>query len=221
MNAAAPSAAIELPCPLCRQAGSVLFHRDRLRQYRLCPTCELIFVPAADWLPAAAEKARYDLHRNDPDDPAYRNFLARLFVPLQQRLAAGAAGLDFGCGPGPAMAAMLREAGHPVDLYDPFYAPDATVWEKQYDFIVASEVFEHLCQPGQELERLWTRLKPGGWLGVLTQPRLDTHRFATWSYIRDPTHVAFFAPRTLAWLANHWQAEMIQADRDVTLFRHP
>ena len=58
------------------------------------------------------------------NDAGYRRFLSKLADPLMARLAPGARGLDYGCGPGPALAAMLREAGHEVALYDPFFAPD-------------------------------------------------------------------------------------------------
>jgi len=44
-------------------------------------------------------------------DPRYRRFLARLAEPLIAHLPKGARGLDFGCGPGPTLSLMLREAG--------------------------------------------------------------------------------------------------------------
>ena len=116
--------AINVSCPLCDAHGAVLFNRDSHRDYYRCVACRLVFVPPQAWLTAAAEKAEYDLHRNQVDDPGYRNFLNRLFQPLQARLAATAEGLDFGCGPGPALATMLTEAGHNMTLYDRFYAPD-------------------------------------------------------------------------------------------------
>ena len=41
-------------------------------------------------------------------------FLGRLAEPLVERLDPGASGLDFGCGPGPALAAMLTRRGYTV-----------------------------------------------------------------------------------------------------------
>ena len=70
----------------------------------------------------------------------------------------------------PALAAMLRERGLTVALYDPFYAPDESVWSRAYDFITATEVLEHLHEPARELDRLFAALRPGGWLGVMTKP---------------------------------------------------
>ena len=83
-------------CPLCNSFRSLPFCRDRRRPYRRCEQCQLVFVPPGYHLSLAAEKAEYDLHCNCPDDSGYRNFLARLFRPLCERLPAGARGLDYG-----------------------------------------------------------------------------------------------------------------------------
>ena len=204
---AAREGAGETPlCPLCGDTRVSPYHRDRRRDYLTCATCELVFVPPDQHLPAAEEKAYYDLHDNSPDDPGYRRFLLRLFTPLARRLAPGARGLDFGSGPGPTLSGMFEAAGHAVALYDPHYAPDRSVLSHRYDFITLSEVAEHLARPGRELDRLWARLEPGGWLAIMTKRVRDRQAFATWHYIADPTHVAFFSEATFRWLAARWSA---------------
>ncbi|GAB3318266.1 class I SAM-dependent methyltransferase [Haliea atlantica] len=211
-----------LHCPLCGGGASAGdFHRDRRRPYRQCGTCQLVFVPPAWLLDAEGEKAEYDLHRNAVDDPGYRRFLSRLAAPLLQRLPAASAGLDFGCGPGPALAAMLEEAGHRVALYDLFYHADIAVWRECYDFITATEVVEHLHAPGAELDRLWAHLRPGGWLGVMTKLVRDREAFAGWHYKNDPTHVCFFSRQTWQWWAARQGtvAEFVAAD--ALLLRKP
>ena len=72
-----------------------------------------------------------------------------------------ARGLDFGCGPAPALAAMLEEGGCVMNLYDPFYRPDRGSLGQSYQFITATEVVEHLHRPGEELAALWEALEPG------------------------------------------------------------
>lgn len=126
----------------------------------------------------------------------------RLTRPLCERLAPGARGLDFGAGPGPTLSVMFEEAGHPMAIYDPFYAPDDSVLEQTYDFITASEVVEHLFAPGETLARLAAMLCPGGWLGLMTKRAGDREAFARWHYILDPTHVAFFSAASFRWLAD-------------------
>lgn len=207
-------------CPLCAGA-SLPYLEDRRRAYRQCGTCRLVFVPPAWHLDAAAEKAEYDLHRNRVDDPGYRRFLSRLADPLLARLPPAAHGLDFGCGSGPALAAMLGEAGHRVALYDVFYHPDESVWERRFAFVTATEVVEHLHRPGPELARLWQRLRPGGWLGVMTKLVRTPQAFAGWHYKNDPTHVCFFSRETWRWWASRQGAQLEFVAADALLLRKP
>ena len=204
----------EIYCPLCAGVEITAYFSDRNRPYLYCSTCGLVFVPPEGYLSRGAEKAEYELHQNKVDDPGYRAFLSRLLCPLVERLPSGAHGLDFGCGPGPALAHMLREMGFEVSLYDSFFVPDESTLDAQYDFICATEVVEHLHRPAQELERLWSLLRPGGWMGVMTKLVLDRTAFARWHYKNDPTHVCFFSVDTWCWWArNHGASvEIIGAD---------
>lgn len=208
-----------VPCPLCNCENTLEFHRDRRRQYLRCQRCLLVFVPPQFFLSPEQEKAEYDLHQNEVDDPGYRQFLGRLAEPLSQRLAVGACGLDFGCGPGPALAAMLREQGYGVSLYDIFYHPDPGVLNERYDFVCATEVVEHLHCPGRVLEQLWQLLNPGGTLGVMTKLVKDQQAFAGWHYKNDATHVCFFSEQTWQWWAREYSAELERIGADVMLLR--
>jgi predicted TPR repeat methyltransferase len=116
---------------------------------------------------------------------------------------------------------MLREHGHEVALYDLYYAPDLTVFEQQWDFITATEVIEHLGQPGQELQRLWHCLKPGGLLALMTKRVTSPQAFSTWHYKNDPTHISFFSESTFQWLASEWRAELEIVADDVVILRKP
>lgn len=206
-------------CTLCGAADTRWLCRDRQRDYFRCPGCELVSVPATQFLSAADEKARYDQHRNSPDDPGYRAFLSRLLKPMLERLPPGSHGLDFGSGPGPTLSLLFAEAGHSMVIYDPFYAPDASVLERQYDFVTASEVVEHLRQPRQELDRLWACVKPGGALGLMTSFVPEGRPLTDWRYTRDLTHICFYSRATFAWLAAQWQAELDIRGNDVILLR--
>lgn len=206
-------------CPLC-DAGEVMFFcQDNSRDYFRCSSCYLVFVPPAQLLSGKEEKARYDLHENSDDDPGYRKFLSRLFDPLNERLPAKSSGLDFGSGPGPTLSVMLEEAGHDVVLYDSFYAPDDAVFNKQYDFITATEVLEHLYDPKMELNRLWHCLKQRGRLGIMTKLVLDQEAFLKWHYKDESSHVCFFSRETFKWLAIRWQAELTFINEDVMIFQ--
>ena len=145
--------------------------------------------------------------------------LSRLTLPLVERLSSGAHGLDFGCGPGPALAHMLRETGFRMSLYDSFFVPDQAALNKGYDFICATEVVEHLHRPAQELDRLWSLLRPGGWMGVMTKLVLDSTAFADWHYKNDPTHVCFFSEDAWRWWAQNHGANLEIIGADVILLR--
>jgi len=206
-------------CPLCREIGTELFFADDIRTYLRCSHCRLVFVPKRFWLDADEERAVYALHRNAPDDPGYRQFLSRLSIPLSQRLETGSHGLDFGCGPGPALAAMLAEHGHRTDLFDPFFVDDRAVFTRRYDFICATEVVEHLRDPDREFTTLFSLLKPKGWLGIMTKRVIDRNAFSRWHYIRDPTHICFYSRATFAYLARRFHAEYEVVDKDVIVMR--
>lgn len=208
-----------LPCPLCESRRTMPYHRDARRDYRVCPRCTLVFVPPHQRLAPEQERSVYDQHRNAPDDMGYRRFLARLFDPLSARLAPTVEGLDFGSGPGPTLSVMFEEAGHPMRIYDPFYAPDEAALERSYDFITATEVAEHLFEPGRELARLADLLRPGGWLGLMTKRVTTLEAFAEWHYILDPTHVCFFSEASFAWLGETLGMTVEFPAADVVLMR--
>jgi hypothetical protein len=207
-----------LPCSLCT-ASTFLFDEDSARRYYRCSCCQLVLVDPQSWLTRDAEKRHYDFHQNDPRDTGYRQFLNRLFEPLHERLAPSCRGLDFGSGPGPTLSLMFAEAGHCMQIYDPFYAPDQSLLQRKYDFITASEVVEHLHQPGRELTRLWSLLEVGGWLGIMTKRVRSLEAFRSWHYKLDPTHVSFFSLETFAWLADRLAAHWLVVGDDVILFR--
>ncbi|HEX2188661.1 MAG TPA: class I SAM-dependent methyltransferase [Longimicrobiaceae bacterium] len=191
------------------------------RRYLECPVCGLVYLDPAHRPAPEAELAHYGTHRNDPADPGYRAFLDRLAAPLVERLPPGAEGLDYGSGPGPALAAMLRERGFAVEVWDPFFAPDPAPLGRAYDFVTCTETAEHFFSPAHELRRLDALLRPGGWLGVMTELYTGERAFGEWRYARDPTHVCFYRPETLRWIAERrgWALEL--PARDVAFFRKP
>lgn len=206
-------------CPLCdTDENAKIYHHDHYRDYYSCPTCHLVFVPPEQHLSSQKEKAHYDLHQNSPDDQDYRQFLRRLFLPMQERLSPGSHGLDFGSGPGPTLSGMFEGAGHFMTLYDHFYAQDHSVFQHEYDFITSTEVLEHLHHPNMELTRLWRRLKPGGYLGIMTKLRPSKESFSDWHYKNDPTHVCFYSRTTFEWLADCWDSHLTFLDYDVMVF---
>lgn len=207
-------------CPLCG-ADAWPFVPGAARGALRCGVCRLTFVPECGQLSPAAERERYARHRNGPGDAGYRGFLNRLLAPLAERLAPGAEGLDFGCGPGPAVSVMMQERGFRMRDWDPFFMPEEDPLAADYDFITCTEVLEHLRRPRETLERLDGLLRPGGLLGVMTLLLEDDDAFGAWWYARDPTHIAFYRPETLEWIAawRGWSLERLP--RGAALLRKP
>jgi 2-polyprenyl-3-methyl-5-hydroxy-6-metoxy-1,4-benzoquinol methylase len=153
------------------------------------------------------EKKLYDLHQNQIDDPGYLRFLSRLATPLLDTLPSARRILDYGCGPTPALASLLTQAGHHVTVYDPFYFPSTRPLQARYQAITCSEVAEHFHHPFDEFAFLDTLLEEGGWLGVMTCFQTEDQRFGQWHYRRDPTHVCFYRRETFEVIAfqRDWQ----------------
>jgi hypothetical protein len=208
-------------CPVCRDHEAVGFALLAGRRYWRCAACEATFLDPGQRPDRAAELAHYRTHRNDPADPGYRHFLTRLAGPLLGRLPPASSILDYGCGAGPALAAMLHEAGHRVSLWDPFFHPDPAALEGRYDAVTLTEVAEHFHVPWREFDRLGMLVRPGGLVALMTCLQTDDARFADWHYRRDPTHVVFYREATLRHIAatRGWQLEL--PVKDVALFRVP
>ena len=204
-------------CPLCGGTSAPFHHSDRL--FLSCGACALVFVPARQHLSLEQERSRYSTHRNSPEDSGYRAFLDRLLIPLTARLVTGACGLDYGSGPGPAVSTMMRERGFVMADYDPFFAPDEAPLRATYDFVTCTEVVEHLRRPIDAFSHIDALLRPGGVFGILTGVLESDNEFAPWWYHRDVTHIAFYRPNTLEWIARHFHWRLERASRDAAFFQ--
>jgi SAM-dependent methyltransferase len=210
----------EASCPLCgtKQTNELVQGPDE-RHYYLCGCCQLIVAAPGSFLSIPEEEAVYLQHENSIQNEGYVTFLKRAIQPALPWLQTGMHGLDYGCGPGPTLATLMQQAGMPCDNWDPIFFPelDST---KTYDYIFATECFEHFYHPAQELDKLLSLLKKGGILTVMTQLRPEAALFKNWYYPRDPTHVSFYAPHTFTWICEAYALEKLYSDgKRVLVFR--
>lgn len=188
------------------------------RRYYLCCNCYLIFVDRSFHLPPEEEKKRYDTHNNSIDDQGYVSFLNRLIEPMLPYLDLSMRGLDYGCGPGPTLSKILEGEGIECENYDPFFLDRPLV--PPYDFIFATECFEHFHYPGKEIGQICSLLRNGDYLGVMTELWTDLDDFADWYYLKNSTHVSFFHKKTLKFLKSKFGLDLLQSDdRRVALFK--
>jgi len=184
-------------CPLCCHKGSKrLAHRTRKgRQFWHCLQCQLIFVDPAARPGRQLEEDLYRQHRNGPEHPGYVAFLRRIIDPALPLLTPAMRGLDYGCGPGPTLSVLLEREGLNCHNYDPLFFPDLPAGP--FDFIFATECFEHFHAPAREIQRLQELLKTDGHLFVMTDLWYEGIDLRTWSYLCDPTHVSFYHRHTI------------------------
>ena len=186
-------------CLLCTAEVSYYYQHQTYHYYR-CNNCKSVMMDPKDRLSLDKEKARYDQHNNNVYDPGYRKFVKPLVEEILRNYQVNSKGLDYGSGPGPVAAVMLKEKGLSVNLYDPFYNPDTGVLKNKYDYIICSEVIEHFFCPAREFDTLKALLDKGGSLFCMTELLRDNLDFANWHYKNDPTHVFFYHPEALEWI---------------------
>jgi SAM-dependent methyltransferase len=207
-------------CPLCGARDGRAYVSAGGRDYLSCAACALVWLTPEQRPDRAAELGEYLLHENDPGDAGYRKHLSKLTDRVLPLLKRGARGLDFGCGPGPAISVMLGEQGMVVADYDPFFADDREALLRWYDFVCSTEVVEHFHNPRGSFDLLAQLLKPGGVLGIMTRLRTPDIDFARWHYIAERSHVAFYAPETMQWIGYHYGWRVDIYPPDVVIFRN-
>lgn len=175
--------------------------------YYYCPGCGFLFIEGDKIPPPGQEKERYLKHINSPDERGYvemlEDFLRRGVTAFGNDIRTA---LDFGCGPGPVLAGLLKEMGIEVDVYDIYFFPGKAYEVKTYDLITCTEVLEHVRDPLAMLSRLKNHLNRGGLLAVMTlfHPVGEAggdEVFNRWWYRRDPTHISFFCRKTFETIA--------------------
>ena len=205
-------------CPLCdgnntRHIGD-LVGRPSLR----CGTCDLLFVHPDFHLLPEMELQRYLTHRNNRDDSGYLVFLERLIAPLVALVTPGSEILDFGSGPTPVMAELMRERGYRVEIYDPFFSVDISVLDRTYDAVACCETAEHFRFPIDDWSKIMKCMRQGSMLGVMTLMYNDNMDVIRWWYAQDPTHICFYSSCTMEWIAAHFGLQLDIVNDRVVLF---
>ncbi len=188
------------------------------REFYNCDVCDLVYVPDKYYLTPNEEKKRYNLHNNDPYDVRYRKFLNKLINEIKPYISKDMCGLDYGCGPGPALSIMLKEKGYKVQTYDPYFAKNNNIFNKKFDYITCTETVEHFYNPKKEFDKFDSLLSKKGLLGIMTGMLKDWNNFNDWHYYRDPTHVVFYSQKTMKWIAKQYSYKCIFPRKNIVIF---
>jgi SAM-dependent methyltransferase len=201
-------------CPLCFNNKELLksVEGPDARAYSACNNCKLIFTETAFLPGEKSEKERYLTHNNGIQYKGYVKFLNTAIDPAIPFLKKYMHGLDFGCGPVPTLSLILEQKGFTCDDYDPFFFPNIPA--RSYDFIFATESFEHFFYPAKEISLIKDLLKPGGILIIMTETWKSTVEFTDWYYAKDFTHVSFFHIETFEFIAREFGFEFLKSHND-------
>ncbi|MFH1577171.1 MAG: class I SAM-dependent methyltransferase, partial [Candidatus Margulisiibacteriota bacterium] len=158
-----------ISCKICSKNARAIHDSQYDHNYYYCDNCDFIFLDESKIIPTDQEKKKYALHQNSFANEGYvnmfREFINKAIKPHGPQISTA---LDFGSGPGPVLAELLREQGFKTDIYDKHFAPEQVYLNKKYDLITATEVFEHLKHPLSTLKLLKTHLNKNGILAIMT-----------------------------------------------------
>lgn len=210
-----------MDCVICGSKTEVLEDVKFGNTYHCCVHCEFIGIDMNNYITIEEEKKEYDRHENSISNEGYVNFFKRFLVAAVFPFIETGKGLDFGSGPEPVLTeVMLRDYHYNMDHYDLHYQPEKVYEGKHYDYIISTEVAEHLKNPMRVFRLLHKHLKEGGILAVMTLfHERDDEKFLQWWYRRDVTHISFFTPQTFRVIAEIIGFEVIYTDnkRYITL----
>lgn len=178
--------------------------------YQLCTQCELLQTEPPYWLDEAYSQAISQLdtgavQRNQRD--------SRLAALLARVLEIKGPCLDYGGGHG-VFVRMMRDLGFDFRWFDKYadnlYArgfegtPD-----DHHALVTAFEVFEHFADVRRDLDQLFAPQPAHVLVGTLLHAG---HQDGWWYYmVESGQHVAFYAPRTLEWIAQQYGYTVIAA----------
>lgn len=206
-------------CRLCK-SQMTYFARARKRDYYRCSQCDSIQMDPASMLNTKDEKARYDQHNNDVFDLGYQRFVRPIINYIKGNFSPEDKGLDFGAGPGPVIAKVLKENDYQIALYDPHFYPHVELLKKTYDYIFACEVIEHFNDPKHAFDTLYHMSNTNTQWIFMTALYDDSIDFSQWHYKNDETHVIFYTKKTIDYIKTLYKWQHIHIDGRLIIFHN-
>jgi SAM-dependent methyltransferase len=206
-----PTSEIFMNCKICNTPTTPIYDRQFDINYYHCSNCDYIFLNPGNIVSEQEELQLYQIHQNTPDNIGYvkmfKDFINQTILPYKANIKSV---LEFGAGPGPVLADLLKENNFDVDVYDPYFFPEKVYQNKTYDLITSTEVFEHLKDPLETLELLYNCLNTGGIISIMTlyHPQ-DSEIFKGWWYRRESTHISFYSHQTMRHLAKRFGLQIL------------
>jgi SAM-dependent methyltransferase len=212
-----------LKCHLCHQDTEKFIVKNRKfeRTYYKCKNCSFIFVEKDAVLKRDKELIRYNMHNNSIEDPLYRDYFNKFIEYSFLNLEGVKKVLDYGSGPQPVLASVLRERGYNVDIYDKYFSPEKIFEDRKYDLITMTEVIEHIYYPIEVFKEISAALKNGGYFAIMTNFHKNSlEEFKKWWYIQDPTHIAFYNMDTFRYIGEKFGLKILKNNgKNIVIFK--
>lgn len=221
--------AASTPCPVCKGASRLFDMLDFNKicgqpglhvpapsgvavYYSVCGDCGFCFAPELlKWSHAEFEQHIYNADYLQVD-PEYVSIRPAAFHQLMRQAFGTHASefrhLDYGAGNG-TLASLLREDGWNSTAYDPFSNPEVNPDTLgRFDLVTAFEVFEHVPDIHDLMEKLSHLLAEGGMLFFATQlsdGHIQAGKRLAWDYAAPRNgHISLYSRASLEYVARQY-----------------
>jgi len=203
-----------MKCKICNSITKTINYEKYNWEFFHCEHCEFIFKNPLNYIDETNELKQYKNHNNTMESIGYvemfEKFINVTFKPYIKDIKTV---LEFGSGPGPVLAELLKRQDLKVDIYDKFFSPEKVYKDKKYDLITSTEVIEHISNPLEIFHFFASHIRKNGYLALMTQFHTnDANEFKKWWYKNDPTHICFFRPHTFQVLASMSGFKVLKSD---------
>ncbi len=204
-----------MQCQICHQDTIHFFDAYMEADTYHCEACAFIFKDPKVIISSDKELKVYQQHINSEENIGYvtmfQEFIEKTFASYEAHIEEV---LEFGSGPTPVLASILKKRGLKVDIYDKFFASEKIFEGKKYDLITSTEVIEHIADVEELFQFFAKHIRVKGYLALMTQfhPN-NTELYLKWWYRRDPTHITFYHPHTFEVLAKRFGFTLIFCDK--------
>jgi hypothetical protein len=215
-------------CKICSSKSEKVFNTKVLSKYDVdyyqCSSCGFMQTEDPYWLSEAYKNAitRLDiglLSRNGSLFPVVKSIISTIFDKNKKFI-------DYGGGYG-VFVRLMRDAGYDFyrqDIYcenlfaKEFDISDNKNYNEKYELLTAFEVFEHLDNPLEELEKMFS-YSDNIFFSTELQPT-DHVRPDSWWYIAPETgqHVAFYTVKALQVMASMFNFHLTSNGTGLHLF---
>ena len=201
-------------CKICNEKTIKIYDSQFQNIYYYCKNCDFISLDEQFIVSNEREKTLYNFHNNSMDNIGYVNMLKDFIEKFIKPYVGGnAKALDFGCGPGPVLAELLKTNDIKTDIYDPYFFPEKIFINKKYNLISCTEVFEHFKDPIDNFKLLDDLIIKNGILALTTLFHPGMEEFTNWWYRRDATHISFYTLNTFKYIADFYNYKILDFNK--------